>query len=390
MEVRRLTQKEKYDARLISTFAFHMKLEDPEKARQESEEDPVEDWGAFDEDGRLMAHIIHHRFSFRMDGRWVPAGGIGAVSTLPEYRDRGAIRAVFKELLQEAYREGQVLSGLYPFNHAFYRKFGYETVRWRDRYSFPPATLREYCFTGRAVQWQSGNPVSEYTALYEKFASGYNLAIRRDDKRMLEEHMKGEWTKDRRFSYMLYEGERPVAYLTFRDIRHDPAAILSVQDYAWDGSAGFRTLLGFLARFTADYGTVEIDLPACIELCSVIHAPDAYDIRQTGEQNYMVRAVNAEKALEFLHKPTDCSFTVQVADPLIPENNGTWAVRQDAVTHSDAAPDLRVSVQALGQLVTGCVSLEETMLREDVQVHGNEEMLKRVFVRKPILAADHY
>ena len=125
MEVRKLKQNEKFDARLISTLAFHQRMEDPEKQRQESEADPVEDWGAFDENGRLMAHIIRHHFEFRLDGQWVPGGGIGAVSTLPEYRNSGAVRAIFGTLLPEAYREGEVLSALYPFSHAFSRKFGY-------------------------------------------------------------------------------------------------------------------------------------------------------------------------------------------------------------------------------------------------------------------------
>ena len=389
MEIRRLTQQEKFDARLIATLAFHGRMEDPEKSRKESEEDPVEDWGAF-EDGRLTAHMLHHRFEFRLDGQWIPAGGIGAVSTLPEYRGNGAIREIFKALLTEAYKEGQVLSALYPFNHAFYRKFGYETVRWRDTYSFPPAVLREYRFTGKAVQWQAGNPVSEYTALYDRFASGFNLAIRRDDKRMADDHVKGEWFKDRRFSYMLYEEDRPVAYVCFQDIRHDPAAILSVKDYAWNGAAGFRALLGFLGRFTADYGTVEMNLPCSLELASVIHSKDAYDIAQTGNQDYMVRAVNAEKLLGLICKPEGSTITIQVTDDLIPENNGTWTVSGGNVRPADGQPDLRVSVQALGQLACGSVSLAEAMLREDVQVNGNGDVLKRVFVRKPIFVADHY
>ena len=390
MEVRKLTQQEKFDARLIAALAFHQRMEDPEKERRESEADPAEDWGAFDQDGRLMAHMIHHRFQFRLDGQWIPAGGIGAVSTLPEYRNRGAVRAIFRELLMQAHREGQVLSALYPFCHAFYRKFGYETVRLGDRYSFSPSVLCEYRFAGKAVQWKTGDPVSGYTALYERFASRYNLAIRRDDKRMLEDHMKGEWSRDRRFSYMLLEEDQPAAFLTFQDIRHDPAAILSVQDYAWDGRKGFLALLGFLARFSADYGSIEISLPTSLELASVIHAPDAYGIQQTGMQSYMVRAVHAEKLLGILERPDDCAFTVQVSDPMIPDNNGCWTVRKDSVLRTEAQPDLSVSVQAFGQLAAGAVSLSEAMLREDVQVHGNEEMLKRVFVRKPILIADHY
>ena len=132
MEVRKLTAKERFEANIISTVAFHMRMEDPEKTREESEKETVEDWGAFSEDGKIMARIINHRFEVEMDGQLIPSGGIGAVSTLPEYRNTGAVREIFGKLIPEAYRNGEVISTLYPFNHAFYRKFGYETVRWRN------------------------------------------------------------------------------------------------------------------------------------------------------------------------------------------------------------------------------------------------------------------
>ena len=67
MEVRKLTQEEKFDARLISTFAFHFRMEDPEKEKRESETDLTEDWGAFDDDGRLMAHVMNFKFLFRQE-----------------------------------------------------------------------------------------------------------------------------------------------------------------------------------------------------------------------------------------------------------------------------------------------------------------------------------
>ncbi len=45
-----------------------------------------------------------------MRRREIPVGGIGAVSTLPEYRDRGAIREIFVKLLKDAYKNGDVSS----------------------------------------------------------------------------------------------------------------------------------------------------------------------------------------------------------------------------------------------------------------------------------------
>ena len=391
MEVRRLSAEEHFEAGLISTVAFHMRVEDPEKEKEESLKAAYEDWGAFDDDGKMMARIINHKFETWMDGQLIINGGIGAVSTLPEYRNTGAVREIFAKLIPEAYKNGEVISTLYPFNHAFYRKFGYETVRWQNVYEFEPSVLSGYCFTGTAELWKTGDPVNEYTLLYNRFAEGFNLAMRRDDAMMLEKHLKGEYYKDRKFCYLLREGGKPVAYLIFQDIRNDPAAILQVCDFAWEGRAGLEAILGFLARFTADYGTIRMFLPASLELLSVIQSPRAYDIRQTAQQAYMIRVINARRLLETIKKPDGARFVIRVeGDIHIPENNETWAVSGNDAVPADETPDLTVSVQALGQLASGCVSLSEAKYRRDVTVAGNEEVLSKVFVRKPIIVEDHF
>ena len=390
MNIHKLSPQERFDANLVSVVAFHMRVDDLEKAREDSLKETVEDWGAFSDDGTVMARIINHRYTSMLDGREVVNGGIGAVSTLPEYRNTGAVRAIFEQLIPEAYRNGEMISTLYPFSHAFYRKFGYETVRWRNDYEFEPSVLGGYRFDGTAELWKTGCPVSEYTELYNRFAAGFNLAIRRDDDMMLK-HLKGEYYKDRKFCYLLREEGKPVAYLIFQDIRHDPAAILSVEDLAWDGRAGLYAILGFLARFTADYGTIRLFLPASLELLSVIRSPRAYDINQKARQDYMIRAVNAQKLLEIIQKPDDSCFVIRIeGDSLIPENNGTWAVSGDSAVPSEEEPNLTVSIQAFGQLAAGSVSLSEALYRPDVTLSGNEEVLKRVFVRKPVLVEDHF
>ena len=337
-----------------------------------------------------MARIINNHYETRLDGQRVRNGGIGAVSTLPEYRNTGAVKAIFEKLIPEAYRNGEIISALYPFNHAFYRKFGYETVRWQDHYEFVPAVLSGYRFSGDAELWKPGDPVSEYTALYNRFADSFNLAMYRDDKMMLD-LIKGEYYKDRKFCYLLKENGKTVAYLIFQDVRNDPAAILTVKDIAWDGKAGFYAILGFLARFTADYGTIRMFLPSCLQLLSVIQTPRAYDIQQTATQSYMVRAMNVKRILEIIKKPDDSQFVIRVeGDALIPENNGTWKVCGNSIEQTEETPDLTVSIQAFGQMAVGAVSLAEAMYRPDVTVSGNEAVLEKVFVRKPILVEDHF
>jgi len=132
-------------------------------------------------------------------------------------------------------------------------------------------------------------------------------------------------------------------------------------------------------------------LPSSLELFSVIRSPRAYDIARTTRQDYMVRAVNAQRLLEIIKKPDDERFVIRIeGDDYIAENNGTWEVCGSRAVPTDKTPDLTVSIQAFGQMATGCVSLAEAMYRPDVTVSGNEGVLAKVFVRKPILVEDHF
>ena len=388
--VRQLQGEERFRAEIISTVCFHGKIEDPEKARENAVKETREDWGAFSEDGALMGHIINNKFESWLDGNLIINGGIGAVSTLPEYRESGCIRHIFEKLLPKAYENGEVISTLYPFNHAFYRKFGYETLVYKNTYEFAPEVLRGYHFTGKAELWNTGDPAGSYLDLYTEFARHYNLAIRRNED-MMQYHLKGVYYQDRKFCYFLSDEEGPAAFVIFQDIRHDPQAILSVNDVAFLGRRGFQAVLGFLARFTADYGTIRLSLPSGVELLSLIRSPKAYDIEKRAGQNYMIRVVNAKKLLAAIRKPEGASFTVRVTDDeILPVNNGTFLVNGSSVTETDAAPDLVVSGRALGQMTVGGVDLSEAMLRPDVEICANEAVLRQVFVRKPLMISDYF
>ena len=390
MEIRRLAPEERFDAELISTVAFHFRMEDPEKQKEISRKGTVEDWGAFDTDGRMMAHIMNHCFESNLDGTRIRNGGIGGVSTLPEYRNSGAIRAIFSELLPSAWRTGEVISTLYPFNHAFYRKFGYETVCPRNVYSFPPSVLREYRFDGPVRQWKPGDSIAPYLHLNHTFAQSWNLSVFRGEERFREAHFEGRYYRDRKFAYLLGTEEAPCAYVIFQDVRRDPAALLRIEDLAWQGREGFHALLGFLGRFTADYGTVELPLPRGMELLSLIHSPDAYDISKQSEQSYMIRVVNVPELLKAMRKPPRTDFILRVTDEMIPENNGSWRVCGEAVTGTELPPDLELNVRALGPLAAGGISLAEAVYREDVTLLAPDRIPEGLFARRPVFIQERF
>ena len=168
----------------------------------------------------------------------------------------------------------------------------------------------------------------------------------------------------------------------------DSAPKLSVKDYAWNGRRGFKALMNFLSRFSADYSTVVLPVGSDIDLMPFFDNP--YSITASPHRNFMARVVNAEKALALMKKPDGASFTVKVKDELILENNGTWLVCGGEATLTDAQPDITLSERTFSILAIGAIGFEEAVLRDDVEINGNEEMLRRVFVKKPIYIADHF
>ncbi|MBR4725598.1 MAG: GNAT family N-acetyltransferase [Lachnospiraceae bacterium] len=394
MKIKKLEKNELFDAFKIAAYCFHMRIEDIEATREEAEADENVSWGAFDEDGTMMAKIIDNKYDFYFDGQVIPCGGIGGVSTLPEYRDRGAVREIFRALLPDAYRSGEILSTLYPFNHEFYRKQGYEIVTFKNEYTFAPVTLKGYRFTGEVHKWDMQESVKDFLDIYREYASKYNLSMDRTEENMLD-HMKVEKPYiDRKFSYILKVDQKPVAYVIFTDIRHDPAAILQVKECAWTCREGFYAILGFLARFESDYGEIKLQLPMGIDLLRIIRSALAYDIGKRTRQNFMVRVINAKGLLERIRKPENCDFTVKVTDEIIEENNGTFRVLSDRVDvlecNETKKADLELDVRALGQMAVGAVNFDEALLRKDVTVNSNEELLRKVFVEKKILVTEEF
>lgn len=230
---------------------------------------------------------------------------------------------------------------------------------------------------------------SECLKLYSDFAPRYNLAAVRSEK-MMQEHLKGSPYQERKFTYLLMNEEKPAAYLTVQDVSQSKGVTLKVQDLAWDGPRGFESILGFLSRFTADYDRIELPLPSDLELYSIIRSRKTYDIEKETQPGFMVRLVNVPEALKRMRMPGEEAVIIQVEDALIPENSGTWKVCGGRVEATEEQPDLVVSEQALAQMVIGAVSLYEASLVPDVRIMGKEELLQRVFVRKPLYCAEHF
>lgn len=68
MTVKKLEGEERFEAHKLSVYCFHQRVDNIENERQKQEAETQEDWGSFDDDGKLMARIINNHYYFHLDG----------------------------------------------------------------------------------------------------------------------------------------------------------------------------------------------------------------------------------------------------------------------------------------------------------------------------------
>ena len=138
--------------------------------------------GCFDEDGTLLGGIILLEMDCRFEGHTCRFIGVGGVVTDPANRRRGAIRQIFEADLPRLYKEGHVLSALYPFSHEFYRKFGYELAIVRHNVKFSPSSLRKDLHHAASIRRiLPDKPDGGMKQVYETYMADKNLGILRSE-----------------------------------------------------------------------------------------------------------------------------------------------------------------------------------------------------------------
>jgi GNAT superfamily N-acetyltransferase len=78
--------------------------------------------------GEIVSTVRLFRRTVWLLGAEVPAGGIGEVSTKPEYRGNGLAGTLLEMAAEKMRRDGMAVSHLFSMSHDFYRRFGWEVL----------------------------------------------------------------------------------------------------------------------------------------------------------------------------------------------------------------------------------------------------------------------
>ncbi|MBN2557494.1 MAG: GNAT family N-acetyltransferase [Clostridia bacterium] len=396
MQYRRLAREELNELKKLQSIVYFMKYDEKEEAssawldelRWESSR------GAFTDEGKLAAVMEIIPFKAYLDGKAVGSSGIAGVAALLEHRRGGAVKTLLKNAYKEMYEKGDVMSYLYPFSHEYYRKYGYEQGSFSNLAKVDIKQLKEVRIPGYTKQYFPGECMDDIKSVYADFARNYNCCIARDEWRWKQLFSNDPYKTKERIFVRYNEDKKPIAYLRMQANQvaaytHD----LVVIEAAWSGAEGILGLLAIVQGYSGDLRKLEMDVPGDFPIELLVKENWSLEIsrRRTG----MSRIINIEKALETIRKPSEPGRAViGVIDEYAPWNTENWAVEWNGgdcgVSKTGEEADIVCEAASLSQLVTGYLPLGSMMVRSDISVKSNEEVLGKLFVKKPCFIWDRF
>lgn len=346
--------------------------------------------GCFDGD-RLGALLCISPFDMYFHGETVLMGGIGAVSTLPEYRHCHCASNMLIKSLEIMKERGYTFSALGPFSYEFYRKYGWELGFHSKKYNIRVDDLGGLGVGRGVFRPLNLDDIPRVKSLYESFISKYNGAIRRDEKTWNSKlNVQG---KDRDYAYgYSRQGDGLHGYI-FYSIENRK---LYIRELIYDSLDTKLELMRFVYNHSAQVETVIWDAPQDDNTMLMLANPR---IGQTINPGMMIRVVDVKKALEAYDFPLlyRGSIAIKIQDKWAPWNDGVFniLIKKGSATVekvTDISPHIECDIQTFSQIMSGYIGMKEAIEIGEITPHipGVLDDLKILFKKHATHMTDRF
>jgi predicted acetyltransferase len=339
--------------------------------RSEAQPDFVERFGrilppdrihAAFEDGEVVGSGGVFPFEAGIPGGLIRAAGITLVGVLPTHRRRGILRRLMRAQLDDIRERGEPMAYLWASEDALYGRFGYGIASFSGNVEIPRdrvAFWREFEPAGRIRLLGKDEAVEPFSRIQRAAAARHpGMFVRSEDwwryRRLADPELGREGGGEMVRALLELDG-RPAGYalyrLHFSAERGIPNGYTSVIEAVGDSAEATRELwqylfeIDWMARVRAHL------LPQDHELFLLLREPRR--LRFELRDGLWVRLVDVEAALGARSYHQGEPVTVEVADEFCPWNEGVWELGPGGASRSDASPELRLDVTALGSAYLG-------------------------------------
>ena len=358
--------------------------------------DVANKWGLF-ADGDLQAALTVVPFETHWGSEIVfKLGGIAGVATWAQARGNGYVAELLTESLRAMKERGEVVSALYPFSFAFYRKFGWDWVGEKRRVFLPLAALHA-APEGKDVrditERGGGNVRPKIEAAYTKYARHYRGIFTADTHKWEASlsHHDGHTT-------YVYEYEPTGEYLLWRYDTESRKGI--VREWTARTPEAFRAHLSLLHYLGTQCDTATVTVPGNSFLTAhLMH--NGMETKTTPV--FMGRVVDFAQAMRGLAPVPDApngALRLEVTDKYAPWNAGLWRVGVEngtvfcePETAQNAPADVTLDICTLSQAFWGSPSLAWLRSAGRVEAVTDEAafaLLARLLPACPVYTLDDF
>lgn len=321
----------------------------------------------------IRAICGYHDFTTRLRGDWYRVGGVSAVASPPESRRQGHVAFMLDELLAEFREAGVAFSVLWPFEYAFYRRFGWAlTGPWQEL-TVPPEDLSgivaDPAGTFRRID---GDDWAAVDRIHRERATEA-FAVRRTEEWWRYRVFDPPWSDPYAYGWADDEGTLR-AYLVYSVEEEDDGERLAVHRHGYADEHARRQVFRFCRDHDSQVDSVTLSDRRLTDLFETLPDPSAPEV--TTRPGPMARIVDVADAVAALSVPEAVEGRVVVA---VTDDRCAWNDRTFAFEFGDGeatvealpdapAPDLSLDVGSLTQLTTGCIPVDRLRRHDGVTV----------------------
>lgn len=328
--------------------------------------------GAFEED-KLHAAAGFHKFQIYIREKLFNCTGIAAVMTHPVQRRKGYVKKLMIDLLNKSYTDGYEVSALWPFNHEFYRRFGYGSAERLIDYKIKPSNIKKIEFDDTITVSESKD--EEDNQLLNKIASNaLNKNTRIVGNFDAWYHRRSQKLK----IYIFQRNNQPVGYITFRFEKlkdKEWSYNLRILDWAYNSIEIKKNIVSFLRNFDSDIKEIKISLPYDEEILAYLK--EFNTSHSYADWPAMIRVINIKNLMEKLDFKDELKTTLYayIKDDFIADNNGLWRFK---IENGNCSADkineeinnnliLNLTIDELSQIAVGATNVKSlTEIRNEL------------------------
>ncbi|MCD4650282.1 MAG: GNAT family N-acetyltransferase [Candidatus Cloacimonetes bacterium] len=369
MLIRKITEAEKTDFAVMTTYAFKDWKDEPPKEEMIEALSADQTFAVFD-NGRMVAGLINHDMKQVVRGVIKSMSGIGCVSCYPEYRGKGLVWQLMQVAFKEMMAKSQPLSMLRPFKQSFYDKFNYVETGYKQRITYPMSAIAHYLENLNLKEWEfqrfdAGSNWDEFLEVADELAlkqyHGYVLFSSISEGRLKR------FFKDSIVVIVRHEGKAVGSFRYYKK-GFGTDGVISIADWFYSDAYSRSAIFHYLALHRDQCGKFRLPVPGDAPFYTWFKDADTNPEATLTCSPWMVRVMDIPVALEGLPATDSGEITIKVTDPTCDWNNGAYLLVSDGETLSaesvSTSADCHLTIEGLSTLVYGSMNIEELVARK--------------------------